>query len=461
MANETPVKFYAAFAVLGVLVSGLVIAGYFKDQSRDWKDYQKHFVQEEMKRSTTPQQRQIAATTPIQIRQIQLPELNRVDRCTTCHLGTEDPSYGGYPQPYAYHPGHEQHPFDKFGCTVCHRGQGRATTKEAAHGHVAHWNEPMLPLAYIQASCGQCHQASENPAAPLLARGALLFETRGCVGCHKIAGTGGVVGPALDTVGARRDPAWLKAHFKDPASVTPGSGMPPQKFDEPDLEAITLFLLSQNGQSVSGYYASMKVIPNVLEGRRLFLQKGCFSCHSVGGQGGKIGPNLDDVSLRRSPDWIMKHFRDPQAVTPGSVMPKFGFSEIQIRALTEFVLHLRDQQIALSLPTLLKPVERGQEVFRKYGCAGCHGQEGKGGIPNANAKTAEQVPSLLHVASGYSKEELIAFIRRGQPEIPVLDPSRPKPPLFMPSWRGVIQEGELDDLAEYVLSLSKDEKLDF
>ena len=113
---------------------------------------------------------------PLEIRQILLPELNRVDRCTTCHLAVEDPSYGGYPQPLAYHPQHDEHPFDKFGCTICHRGQGRATTTEDAHGNVAHWDQPMLPLKYIEASCGQCHEAADNPAAPRLARGAQLLR---------------------------------------------------------------------------------------------------------------------------------------------------------------------------------------------------------------------------------------------------------------------------------------------
>ncbi len=94
----------------------------------------------------TPQQRALAESTPVQIRQILLPDLNRVDRCTTCHLAVEDPSYGGYPQPLAYHPLHEQHPFEKFGCTICHRGQGRATTTADAHGNVPHWDQPMLPL---------------------------------------------------------------------------------------------------------------------------------------------------------------------------------------------------------------------------------------------------------------------------------------------------------------------------
>ena len=187
-------KFYGWFTALGLLVGLLVAMGYYRDEYRPWKDYQRQFIREEIRRATTPDQRLLAESTPLQIQQILLPELNRVDRCTTCHMAVEDPSYGGYPQPLAYHPLHDQHPFDKFGCTVCHRGQGRATTVADAHGNVPHWNEPMLPLKYIQASCGQCHEAADNPAAPELARGQELFETVGCRGCHKLDGVGATSG---------------------------------------------------------------------------------------------------------------------------------------------------------------------------------------------------------------------------------------------------------------------------
>ena len=165
-------------------------------------------------------------------------------------------------------------------------------------------------------------------------------------------------------------------------------------------------MLSQTGESAPGYYASMRVIPSASEGQRLFQQKGCIGCHSIGGQGGKIGPALDDVGLRRQPEWMIQHFRDPQTVSSGTVMPRFGFTETEARALTDFLVHLRDQKVALSLPSLMGPVERGREVFRKYGCAGCHGADAKGGVPNPNAKTAEQVPGLIYVADGYTKDEL-------------------------------------------------------
>jgi mono/diheme cytochrome c family protein len=254
----------------------------------------------------------------------------------------------------------------------------------------------------------------------------------------------------------------LKQHFVAPAAVTPGSGMPPQKFADPDLEAIVLFMLSQTGNNLPGFYNSMKVIPSASEGRSLFQTKGCIGCHSIGGQGGNVGPALDDVGLRRTPEWMMQHFRDPQSVSPGSVMPRFGFTEAEARALTDFLVHLRDQQVSLSIPSLMTPIERGREVFRKYGCAGCHGPEGKGGVPNPNAKTAEQVPALTYVADGYKKAELKKLIVTGQHEIVPLDAKRPPPPLYMPAWGSTIKDPEINDLVEYLFSLKpKGEDLGF
>jgi mono/diheme cytochrome c family protein len=143
-------------------------------------------------------------------------------------------------------------------------------------------------------------------------------------------------------------------------------------------------------------------------------------------------------------------------------MPRFGFNEAEVLALTEFVLHLRDQNVALSLPSLMSPVERGKEIFRKYGCAGCHGQEGKGGVPNPNAKTGEQIPALIHVADGYTREELINVITLGRRQIDALDPKRPQPPLYMPAWGGTIEPAEIADLASYLFSLKpKGDELGF
>ena len=145
-------------------------------------------------------------------------------------------------------------------------------------------------------------------------------------------------------------------------------------------------------------------------------------------------------------------------------MPQFEFTEQQVRALTEFLLSLSNPNFIgfLKTPAMMTPVERGKAVFRKYGCAGCHGPAGNGGVPNPNAKTGQQVPKLIYVAEGYTKAELKKRILNGQHEIFALDPKKPAPPLYMPAWRGKIAEGELNDLIEYLFSLEPEsEKLSF
>jgi mono/diheme cytochrome c family protein len=463
VAETTVRKLYPWFTVLGLLVGALVVAAFYKDQFREWKTWQRQFQKQELARATNEAQRAAVERIPIEIKQIVLPDLDRVDRCETCHVTVEDASYAGFPLPLAYHPNHAQHPFDKFGCTICHQGQGRATTRDAAHGNVEHWEHPMLPMKYIESSCAKCHLPSDVPGAPKLAHGRALFEELGCIGCHKLNGTGGVIGPELDGVGARRSPEWLGKHFHNPAAVTPGSPMPAVRLSDDDIDSLTMYMLSLTGERLSAYYVSMKTIPGIDAGKRLFQEKGCIGCHSLGGVGGKVGPALDEVGQRRSPEWIVAHFRNPQSVTPGSVMPQFNFSEHEIRALTEFLLSKSDPTVVgfLNIPSLMTPVARGKEVFKKYGCAGCHGPEGAGGVANPNAKTAEQVPGLKFVGDSYTKDELEKFIMNGQRSIVPMDPKRPTPPLYMPSWRDKIAEGEMDDLTQYLMSLlpkgSKDE----
>ena len=55
-------KFYISFTLLGLLVGGLVVLGYYRDNYREWKDYQHKFIQEEIRRASTAQQRALAET---------------------------------------------------------------------------------------------------------------------------------------------------------------------------------------------------------------------------------------------------------------------------------------------------------------------------------------------------------------------------------------------------------------
>ena len=103
-----------------------------------------------------------------------------------------------------------------------------------------------------------------------------------------------------------------------------------------------LIVLSLLGISLKNLYAVPRVDPAIAHGKAIFAQFGCAGCHRVHGEGGSVAPDLSYVADRR-PDreWHLRHFRDPQSVSPGSFMPKFPLSEQQLNDLTAYMLSLK------------------------------------------------------------------------------------------------------------------------
>lgn len=81
--------------------------------------------------------------------------------------------------------------------------------------------------------------------------------------------------------------------------------------------------------------------PSVLAGRILYDRNGCAACHMIHGKGGKIGPDLTHIGGRRDADWHMRHFKNPQAVSPGSIMPKVALTDKELKELTDYMLSLK------------------------------------------------------------------------------------------------------------------------
>jgi putative heme-binding domain-containing protein len=52
-------------------------------------------------------------------------------------------------------------------------------------------------------------------------QGAELYASTGCAGCHVINGQGGIVGPELTDIAARRGPAYLRESIVKPAASHP------------------------------------------------------------------------------------------------------------------------------------------------------------------------------------------------------------------------------------------------
>src|SRR5512147_1537425 len=58
--------------------------------------------------------------------------------------------------------------------------------------------------------------------------GAAVFQTRGCMNCHSLHGTGGTFGPALDTIGRKLTMEQIEHYIEDPKAVNPKAMMPAQ-----------------------------------------------------------------------------------------------------------------------------------------------------------------------------------------------------------------------------------------
>jgi mono/diheme cytochrome c family protein len=77
-------------------------------------------------------------------------------------------------------------------------------------------------------------------------------------------------------------------------------------------------------------------------------------------------------------------------------------------------------------------------------------------VANPNAQGGE-VPSLLHVSDDYTKDEVIGIIRNGR--VPPLDNAAgPAPPLYMPSWKHVLSDEDINRIADYLWSKQQKQK---
>lgn len=95
------------------------------------------------------------------------------------------------------------------------------------------------------------------------------------------------------------------------------------------------------GLSLHDLQAMKRTDPAVASGKSVFEKFQCSACHRIHGAGGAVGPDLSYVGDHRDRAWLIKHFRDPQSTSPGSIMPKLPLDEQQFSDLTAYMLSLK------------------------------------------------------------------------------------------------------------------------
>jgi cytochrome c2 len=419
------------------------------------------------------------------IQQINIPEANIVDRCESCHMGMREPlkftaasvSLKGkkpddYARAFTSHPEPELlkiHDPEKFACSPCHQGNGRATTSvEKAHGTYEHWLWPLFPRGNLEAGCQTCHAADmlvvNNDVGWIVSEGKDLFRQRGCVGCHRYEGYDK---EPEDVLSIAQQVKLLEQEKKDNLKQA-NYLMKQADTAETNEEANRL-----NDRAVS-----LKVTNSKLDLRIVQLDR---TTKSLLQDMKKVGPSLKDIRLKLNKNWIPVWLKKPSDFRPTTKMPNFRLNDDQVQAISAYLW-----QSGLTDPVAKhKPGSstRGKELFETRGCLACHsigeGNQMQGGAFAANLTRVGEKDNYDYLVRWvhnprertrpyclYEKKDIGPedYAKKGLPFILDLDHSQcpndghelqVQNMTVMPSLRLSPQDAE--DIATYMLTLKKQE----
>lgn len=76
---------------------------------------------------------------------------------------------------------------------------------------------------------------------------------------------------------------------------------------------------------------------DVHDGRVLMERNGCFSCHSVDGFGGRVGPELNGVGKRKTDEELFRWIKSPWSIKPGTKMPQYSLSDDAVLKIVSYL----------------------------------------------------------------------------------------------------------------------------
>jgi ubiquinol-cytochrome c reductase cytochrome b subunit len=117
--------------------------------------------------------------------------------------------------------------------------------------------------------------------------------------------------------------------------------------------------------------------PQELAGLGYFRQEKCLACHNLTDGPPKAGPNLATAREHKNAAWMIKHFKNPNQVVPGSNMPPILLSDANLNALASFLLKLTPEN-ASDIAAAPDNLVRGAQVYEAQGCGNCHMVNGAG-----------------------------------------------------------------------------------
>ncbi len=208
--------------------------------------------------------------------------------------------------------------------------------------------------------------------------GKRLFAEKGCVICHQVGGTGGVIGPNLDFLKQYGSPILVATamwnHGPAMAESMRARGIARPTFRGSELNDLIAYLKSASPAPAE---EPMYVLPGrAEEGRRLFDEKQCGVCHSVRGKGGKVGPDLAERGLHRSlTEFAAAMWNKTPAMLEAMKARGISLPSLESQEMADIVAYL------YAVGYFAEPGDsrRGEQLVAAKGCLECHAVRGKGG----------------------------------------------------------------------------------
>jgi ubiquinol-cytochrome c reductase cytochrome b subunit len=165
--------------------------------------------------------------------------------------------------------------------------------------------------------------------------------------------------------------------------------------------------------------------PLPLAGQSFVNDERCQTCHTAGG----TASLLEDIRIRRDPEWVIAHARDPEVIVPGSRdAPRGGMSEGQARSVLSYMRKLRAGVMPPQVPEQTRVVSL---IIGRY-CASCHMIDGDG---------AAAAPDLSGVGARRDRDWLRQWIT---------NPEEVDPFANMPAFGDTLSAEEMTALVEYL-----------
>jgi mono/diheme cytochrome c family protein len=176
-----------------------------------------------------------------------------------------------------------------------------------------------------------------------------LMEDLRCQSCHTINGNGGNMAPDLTFEGSAVQRKWLLDFMSNPNTLRPMliRRMPKFNLSDAEIKSLSDYMLSAyqaSGFDSQALDASALNADAAARGKQLFYTKyACQSCHIADGKmdKGYVGPTLAGVGDRLTPVWIYKWLKNPNTLSPGTLMPNPSLPDGEARDLTAFLVTLK------------------------------------------------------------------------------------------------------------------------